>query len=46
MIEGMMSESDKIAGYEPPSVTDLGNLEDITRAAKGSGTNEMQANKT
>ena len=33
----MMSESDKIAGYEPPSVTDLGKLEDITRTATGSG---------
>jgi hypothetical protein len=41
-----MSESDKIAGYEPPSVTDLGKLEDITRAAPGTGTNEHASMKT
>ena len=46
MMDEMMSESDKIAGYEPPSVTDLGNLEDITRTATGTGTGEHSSNKT
>jgi hypothetical protein len=41
-----MSEPDKIAAYEPPSVTDLGKLEDITRTASGSGTNEHASKKT
>jgi hypothetical protein len=40
MMYGMTTESDKIAGYEPPSVTDLGNLEDITRFGTHGGAAE------
>jgi hypothetical protein len=32
--------------YQPPSVTDLGKLEDITRAADGTGPKEKSATKT
>ena len=42
----MTIELDKIAAYEPPSVTDLGKLEDITRTATGTGTGEHSSNKT
>jgi hypothetical protein len=46
MMNGMMSESDKAAGYEAPSVTDLGNLEDITRSGTAMPGSEQQGNKT
>jgi hypothetical protein len=36
----MSREPDKIAAYEPPSVTDLGKLEDITGSGTGTGTKE------
>jgi hypothetical protein len=32
--------------YQPPSVTDLGKLEDITRTADGTGPKEKAASKT
>jgi hypothetical protein len=32
--------------YEPPTVTDLGRLEDITRSGSAMGGFEMKGNKT
>ena len=42
----MSREPDKIAAYEPPSVTDLGKLEDITGSGTGTGTKEGSNLKT
>jgi hypothetical protein len=46
MMGGMMTEPDKIAGYEPPSVADLGNLEDITRSGTTMPASIENGNKT
>ena len=42
----MTMDVDSWQPYEPPTVVDLGSLQDITRAASGTGTNEPPANKT
>jgi hypothetical protein len=34
------------AAYEPPQVTDLGSLEELTKSSTGLGPNEMNPNKT
>jgi hypothetical protein len=42
----MIRESSQIASYEPPSVTELGKLEDITGTAPGPGGGEGINGKT
>lgn len=43
---GSRERSERPSGYEPPRVTDLGSVEELTRGALGTGTDLLSTQST